>query len=192
MPNSAGGDQDATFTVSLLDSNGDGRHYVRTGETFFNASNIGLTGAVAVVVIMFVAYLAGGYVAGRMARIDGPRQGLGVWIWMIVIAVVQMVLTDLPMALAAMLVFPLVILANVIYQRRTSPIFTRIQAVRAQVSEVAHESFDGATVVKTLGREAEETVWCVQTCRQLCRRTVRLQQGQMRQRRWAGRVAAHV
>ena len=52
------------------------------------ASTIGLTGAVAVVVIMFVAYLAGGYVAGRMARIDGLRQGLGVWIWMVVIAVV--------------------------------------------------------------------------------------------------------
>jgi len=52
------------------------------------ASTIGLTGAVAVLVVMFVAYLAGGYVAGRMARIDGPRQGLGVWIWMIVMAVV--------------------------------------------------------------------------------------------------------
>lgn len=52
------------------------------------AQTIGLAGAVAVVLIMFVAYLAGGYVAGRMARIDGPRQGLGVWIWMIVLAVV--------------------------------------------------------------------------------------------------------
>ncbi|MFN8148322.1 MAG: hypothetical protein U0R76_12780 [Candidatus Nanopelagicales bacterium] len=52
------------------------------------AQTIGITGAVAVLVIMFVAYLAGGYVAGRMARIDGPRQGLGVWIWMIVLAVV--------------------------------------------------------------------------------------------------------
>ena len=29
---------------------------------------------------MPVAYFAGGYVAGRMARFDGMRQGLGVWL----------------------------------------------------------------------------------------------------------------
>ena len=47
--------------------------------------------------------------------------------------------------------------ANVVFQRFSSPIFTRIQALRAELSEIAHESFDGAMVVKTLGREAEET-----------------------------------
>jgi ABC-type multidrug transport system fused ATPase/permease subunit len=34
---------------------------------------------------------------------------------------------------------------------------THAQQLRAEVSEVAHESFDGALVVKTLGREGEET-----------------------------------
>src|SRR3546814_431168 len=34
---------------------------------------------------------------------------------------------------------------------------TRAQQLRAEVSEIAHESFDGAMVVKTLGREGEET-----------------------------------
>ena len=34
---------------------------------------------------------------------------------------------------------------------------TKAQQLRAELSEVAHESFDGAMVVKTLGREAEET-----------------------------------
>ena len=34
---------------------------------------------------------------------------------------------------------------------------TRAQQLRAEVSEIAHESFDGAMVVKTLGRETEET-----------------------------------
>ena len=33
----------------------------------------------------------------------------------------------------------------------------RAQQLRAEVSEIAHESFDGALVVKTLGREDEET-----------------------------------
>ena len=32
-----------------------------------------------------------------------------------------------------------------------------MQALRAELSEVAHESFDGALVVKSLGRETEET-----------------------------------
>ena len=48
-------------------------------------------------------------------------------------------------------------LVNVVFQRLSSPIFTRIQALRAELSEIAHESFDGAMVVKTLGREGEET-----------------------------------
>ncbi|SHG40685.1 hypothetical protein [Geodermatophilus nigrescens] len=49
-------------------------------EATEQAAGIGLGGAVAVVVVLFLAYLAGGYVAGRMARFDGPRQGLAVWL----------------------------------------------------------------------------------------------------------------
>jgi ABC-type multidrug transport system fused ATPase/permease subunit len=44
-----------------------------------------------------------------------------------------------------------------VYQRRLSPVATRAQQLRAEVSEVAHESFEGGLVVKTLGREAAET-----------------------------------
>lgn len=76
---------------------------------------------------------------------------------MIVIAVLQMLLTDLTMAAVGLLVFPLVTAATLTYQRFASPLFTRIQALRAELSDIAHESFDGAMVVKTLGREAEET-----------------------------------
>ncbi len=76
---------------------------------------------------------------------------------MMVIAVVQMLLTDLTMAVVGLLVFPLVMVVNVVFQRMSSPIYTRIQTLRAELSEIAHESFDGAMVVKTLGREREET-----------------------------------
>ncbi len=76
---------------------------------------------------------------------------------MMVIAVVQMLLTDLVMAAVGLLVFPAVVVANLVFQRLQSPLMTRAQALRAEVSEVAHESFDGALVVKTLGRETEET-----------------------------------
>ncbi|MEP9365522.1 ABC transporter ATP-binding protein [Nocardioides sp. CN2-186] len=76
---------------------------------------------------------------------------------MMVIAIVQMFVTDVVMALVGLLVFPAVIVANLAYQRLASPLMTRAQQLRAELSEVAHESFDGAMVVKTLGRETEET-----------------------------------
>lgn len=43
-------------------------------------------------VILFVAYYCGGYVAGRMARFNGIKQGIAVWIWAIVIAIVVAIL----------------------------------------------------------------------------------------------------
>ncbi|UDY22452.1 ABC transporter ATP-binding protein [Nocardioides sp. Kera G14] len=76
---------------------------------------------------------------------------------MMVIAVAQMFLADVVLALVGVLVFPAVIAANLTYQRFSSPLITRAQQLRAELSEIAHESFDGALVVKTLGRETEET-----------------------------------
>jgi ATP-binding cassette subfamily B protein len=76
---------------------------------------------------------------------------------MMVIAIAQMFAADVVMALVGLLVFPAVVLANLAYQRRASPLMTKAQQLRAELSEVAHESFDGAMVVKTLGRETEET-----------------------------------
>jgi len=76
---------------------------------------------------------------------------------MIVVAVVQMIWTDPVMAAVGLLVFPLVVTANLVFQKLSAPIYTQIQESRAILSEIAHESFDGAMVVKTLGREVEET-----------------------------------
>jgi ATP-binding cassette subfamily B protein len=76
---------------------------------------------------------------------------------MLLIAAVEILLTDPMVALVGFLVFPAIAGLNVVYQRRLAPIAARAQQLRAEVSEVAHESFDGALVVKTLGREASET-----------------------------------
>ncbi len=38
--------------------------------------------------ILLLAYYAGGYVAGRMTRFSGPKQGLGVWIIALAVTVV--------------------------------------------------------------------------------------------------------
>jgi len=56
------------------------------GLTEGSTDQIGLGGGIALAAVLFVAYVAGGYVAGRMARFDGTRQGLGVWLWGILIA----------------------------------------------------------------------------------------------------------
>ncbi|GAA0413213.1 multidrug ABC transporter ATP-binding protein [Acrocarpospora corrugata] len=75
---------------------------------------------------------------------------------MLVAAAVAIVITDPVLAIVGFLIFPAIALLNLVYQRQLSPLATRAQELRASVSEVAHESFDGALVVKTLGREDAE------------------------------------
>ncbi len=57
-----------------------------------DAATVGILGAVALALVVFVAYYCGGYVAGRMARFDGARQGVAVWAWAVVVALVVAVL----------------------------------------------------------------------------------------------------
>lgn len=77
---------------------------------------------------------------------------------MLFTAAIALVITDPVLALVGFLIFPAIAVLNLVYQRRLSPLATHAQQLRAEVSEIAHESFDGALVVKTLGREDEETV----------------------------------
>ena len=76
---------------------------------------------------------------------------------MIAITVVALLFTDPLLAVVGLVVFPLVFLTNIVYSQVMSPRMQRAQQLRAEVSEIAHESFDAGLVVKTLGREAEET-----------------------------------
>jgi len=80
---------------------------------------------------------------------------LGV-IVMLVVAIVQMFLVDPVLAAIGLLVFPMLFAANLAFQRRMSPLVTRSQQLRAEVSEVAHESFEAALIVKSMGREDHE------------------------------------
>lgn len=61
-------------------------------DAVVSARGLGIAGVVIVAVVMFVAYLAGGYVAGRMARFSGAKQGFAVWLWALIAAVVLGVL----------------------------------------------------------------------------------------------------
>ena len=56
-----------------------------------DAVAVGWIAASALLAIVLVAFYCGGYVAGRMARFSGVAQGLVVWLWAVVIAVIAAV-----------------------------------------------------------------------------------------------------
>ncbi|WP_313408667.1 ABC transporter ATP-binding protein [Aeromicrobium sp.] len=76
---------------------------------------------------------------------------------MLVAAIATMLFADPVLTLIGLVVIPLLFVANAVYQRWQGPRIALAQSLRGDVSTVAHESFDGALVVKSLGREADET-----------------------------------
>jgi len=57
-----------------------------------SADEIGWAGVILVLAVVLLSYYAGGYVAGRMARFNGARQGLAVFGWSVVVAIVIAIL----------------------------------------------------------------------------------------------------
>lgn len=76
---------------------------------------------------------------------------------MLVAAIVTMLAADVVLTIVGLVSFPLLFIANGVYQRWQAPRIALAQRLRAELSSIAHESFDGALVVKSLGREASET-----------------------------------
>jgi len=76
---------------------------------------------------------------------------------MLLAAIVALFVIDWPFAVIGLAIFPALFGLNVVYSRLMSPRIGRAQALRAETSAIAHESFDGALVVKTMGREHDET-----------------------------------
>jgi len=70
---------------------------------------------------------------------------------------VLLVVTDLPLGLAAIAVFPGLIVLNIGYQRRVDQYYSTAQDELGQLSAAVHESFDGVAVVKSFGAESRET-----------------------------------
>jgi hypothetical protein len=74
----------AVILVALLSAGGVALGLAQGVDTADEAAEqvetLGIGGGIAVLVVLFLAYLAGGYVAGRMSRFDGARQGVAVWV----------------------------------------------------------------------------------------------------------------
>ena len=80
--------------------------------------------------------------------------------------------------LVGLALFPALALINRAYSRRVEGPAARTQAHLGEVSAVAHESFDGALVVKTLGLEAREVGRLTRAADGL--RSARLEVGRLR------------
>ncbi len=75
---------------------------------------------------------------------------------MIVITTVWLFLIDVPLGVLAILVFPILIGTNVVYERVVSGHFTRAQRQLGEFSAAVHESFEGVQLVKAYGAEERE------------------------------------
>jgi hypothetical protein len=56
-------------------------------EASGSAGTISIVGGVLLVLVLALAYYAGGYVAGRLSRFDGARQGLGAWLFGLIVTI---------------------------------------------------------------------------------------------------------
>ena len=78
-------------------------------------------------------------------------------LFLVLFAMISLFATDLYLAVIGILLFPTLALMNRSFARRMEGPARRAQERIGEVSSVAHESIDGAMIVKTLGREADET-----------------------------------
>ncbi len=76
---------------------------------------------------------------------------------MMVAAGYRLVIMDTWMAVTAMMVVPAILIVNFLYEKVISPLWDVGQSLRAEVSTIAHESFEGGTIVKALGAETRES-----------------------------------
>lgn len=76
---------------------------------------------------------------------------------MMIAAGYRLVIMDTWIAITALTVIPAILVVNALYERVISPLWDAGQSLRAEVSTIAHESFEGGTVVKALGAEGRES-----------------------------------
>lgn len=55
------------------------------------AGTVSLAAGITLLVVLAIAYFTGGYVAGRMSRFDGAKQGLGTWLVGLIVTIVAIV-----------------------------------------------------------------------------------------------------
>jgi len=108
------------------------------------------------------AHPTGELIAHAESDVDAATEVLNPLPWstavvlLMVFAAIELILTDPFLAVIGISILPGLAVMNRFYTRRVEGPAARIQERIGEVSSVAHESIDGALVVKTLGREEHE------------------------------------
>lgn len=76
---------------------------------------------------------------------------------LVIFAVISLATVDWFLTLVALVLFPSLAIINRLYTARAEIPLATVQERVGGVSRIAHESFDGVLVVKTLGREQQES-----------------------------------
>ena len=95
--------------------------------------------------------------ADAAVSVMGPMPFASSVVVMLVVSGIWLLVVDIPLGLLAVVVFPLLLLMNVGYQRRIDDVYRTAQDELGLLSEAVHESFDGIMIVKAFGAELRET-----------------------------------
>jgi amino acid transporter len=77
----------AAILTAILAAAGTAIGLTKGAPSAKNADTIGIVGGALLVAILALAYFCGGYVAGRMSRFDGGRQGFATWLMGLLVTV---------------------------------------------------------------------------------------------------------
>jgi hypothetical protein len=75
----------ATLLIGLIAATGAAVGLTSNADA---TTTVGIVGGILLLVALMLAYYCGGYVAGRMARFNGPRQGIAVWLIGLLVTIV--------------------------------------------------------------------------------------------------------
>jgi hypothetical protein len=75
----------ATLLIGLIAATGAAVGLTSSDDA---STTVGIVGGILLLVALMLAYYCGGYVAGRMARFNGPRQGIAVWLIGLLVTIV--------------------------------------------------------------------------------------------------------
>jgi hypothetical protein len=75
----------ATLLIGIITATGAAVGLTSTSDA---TATVGIVGGILLLAALVIAYYCGGYVAGRMARFNGPRQGIGVWLIGLLVTIV--------------------------------------------------------------------------------------------------------
>ena len=76
---------------------------------------------------------------------------------MMLVSSIWMLSVDVPLGVLAIVVFPILLILNISYQKRIDRFYALAQDELGELSQAVHESFDGVMVVKSFGAENRET-----------------------------------